>query len=360
MYQLSVEQLIGMSYPKYVVLNEANKELAYTRANHVNIYIDAYQILAGLYNDRVTIANAENSIVSGLINLCAHLRGYYRAVFNVESSIYIVYADGKFTGNANLFQGYNKSFLMKRSTYGNITSVIENNINLLELLCKYLPDIYFVQADMEPSALIYWLITTDDKYRNDPNIIFSKDPFTYITASAYPTANTVVFHLIKNYNDERINVIFPHDSLIKYITATRREVNADTMVKLKKIHSSLMSLVLALTGVKSRSIPYIKNLDVACKVLLEMIEQGKLLNTFTGDIYTIYENFPDNIKAKIDVTSFTNRWKAIDPIFQCGIKSKIETPIRSRSWNVDLQDPETVKDINNKFFIKNPIDLNRI
>ena len=82
--------------------------------------------------------------------------------------------------------------------------------------------------------------------------------------------------------------------------------------------------------------------------------------TFTGDIYTIYENFPDNIKAKIDVTSFTNRWKAIDPIFQCGIKSKIETPIRSRSWNVDLQDPETVKDINNKFFIKNPIDLNRI
>ena len=358
MNPVSIEQMIGMSFPKYVTLNDANESLAHTKAEHVNIYIDAYQVLSAIYNSQVTISSTEIGIVSGLVNLCIHLRSYYRTVFSVESTIYIIYTDGLFLNNAKYFPEYNRSNITKRYGFKNTATVVENNIKLLDLLCKYLPDIYMVRTELEPAVAIYELISSD-KNNKDPNIVFSKDPHMYLLLATY-IENTVIFRLTKRYTSETIRTIFPPDCLIEYVRSTRKEIGTDTMGRLKLINSSNLALVLALIGDKTRSIPYTKNLDVAVRVLLDMINQNKMLNTYTGDIYEIYDNFPSNIKAKIDRTSFGNRWKALDVYFQHGIYFKTHTPLRAGSWNTNLYDPEAVKDINNKYFLTNPIDLNRI
>ena len=65
------------------------------------------------------------------------------------------------------------------------------------------------------------------------------------------------------------------------------------------------------------------------------------------------------LHLKIDKTSFLNRWRCIDVIYQHMMYNTLAES-QDNSWLINLRDPNGVKEVNDKYFIKNPLDLNRL
>ena len=123
---LSIEQAIGMNYPKYSTLHKANEIFKGSNATSINIYIDGYNIIQSLFSTNTKIID-NLSVVSGMINLCSHLRSYYRNFYNVESRIFIIMSNGDFRICKSLIPPYNKSFSEAKKNNPVLRKYIGNN-----------------------------------------------------------------------------------------------------------------------------------------------------------------------------------------------------------------------------------------
>lgn len=341
--KLSLGQTIGMNYPKYVTLNKANqifKNSEYADASRLNIYIDGTQIISSIYNSNVIIDN-KLGIISGLINLCALLRDYYRKSFGCESRIFIVISECECTHNRSLYPDYYKNLYDKYTTEN--MDFVYRNINLLKELCKYLDDIYLVLTRFEPIVKIYDIIQKEAQ-RKVPNIILSKDPYTFQIPAI---DNTVMVFKLNKGENENITVCTHSNCIEKYLLATRKDVTKD----IKNIHPEHLSLLMTLTNVPTRNIKTLKSVNVAISMLSE-------LESFTG-IEDFYDNAPINLTKAISRTAFLNRWKCIDLAFQYMLYQR-SPEAEDKSYRINLSDPDAVREINNKYFISNPLDLNRL
>ena len=65
------------------------------------------------------------------------------------------------------------------------------------------------------------------------------------------------------------------------------------------------------------------------------------------------------IDNKIDLFNFKYRFNAVDLVFQHRLYSLMPES-KDTSWLINLSDPDTVKNINNTYFIDNPLDLNSL
>lgn len=363
--ELNIKQIIGMNFPKYTTLNSANKIFTGSKANNVNIYLDAYQIIYSILSIPNIAITPVTSIVSSVINLCAHLRSYYRAAFSVESKIFIVYANGSFPINTNLYLNYNIAFKNKCGINMKIVDLINQNVVLLKELCKYLPDIYFIQRSVEPAVTIYDLIHSEaTKGNSNPNIIISKDPHMCLLTSVLPDANTVIFKLhkpivINEHNQELIYITKYNTSILNYYKFTRTLTNNCVINNIQEIDPMKLSLLVALTSSKNRNIKNLKSINVAVAIVKELIKTGVLGINLPYYIEKVYNALPNNVTNIISKEAFINRWKAIDIPFQHMILKTLPESY-DESWNINLSDPTTVKNINNRYFIYNPIDLNRL
>lgn len=350
----TIEQAIGMHYPKYEALHEANNVFKNSTASKVNIFIDAYNIIRSLYRNDITINSTNTAIVSGIINLCAHLRDYYARFYSVDTTIYIVYSDGQFAYNKNVYPRYDAKFAKQKENFQIIQNYVNSNLVLLKELCKFLPGIYFVSTVVEPMVKICQIIVNNRL--NIPAIVFSKDPIMCQLPIIVP--NAVVFKLSKINLVDTILTTTCNNTLLNYVYTTRAGVKTD-INKIQEIPKNLYSCVVALTGLQSRNIPAFKTLNVTVKTTLEMLHNGKLDTTLpTG--FSFYEAAPENIINKIDRVEFINRWKVIDLAFQLNIYNQYYAEAVDKSWLIDLKDPDAVRDINNRYFITNPLDLNRL
>ena len=58
--------------------------------------------------------------------------------------------------------------------------MIQFNIDLLNLMCKYLPDIYFIKGTFETGVIMYDLILRNEKKSHSiPHLILTKDIYNY-------------------------------------------------------------------------------------------------------------------------------------------------------------------------------------
>lgn len=352
---LSVEQCIGMNYPKYTTLHKANEIFKGSNATNINIYIDGYNIIQNLFSPNIKITD-NLSIVSGIVNLCSHLRSYYRNFYNVESRIFIVFANGDFNPCGHLIPSYNKSFIETRRTNIVMAKYIKNNDLLLKELCKYLPDIFYVSTIVEPMVKIYDLIQKETtNFGRRPHIIFSKD----VTMMQLPTMcqDAIVFKLVKS-NPEFMFTVTKNNAINSFAIATRKEISNETSAKLSLLNPELYSLVLTLTSLKNRNVKTLKTLNAAVSMLLELINNNKIPNKYNMDIERLYDLLYPKLKNSIIKSSFVNRFRALDLIWIYNLYSGC--PEAAKNYTINLVDPDAVREINNKYFINNPLDLERI
>lgn len=366
-----VADILYGSYIRYDRMYEMTKYAFHgnIESKSVNVFIDLYSILLSLYKRPDAMIQDQYSIASCIINLAIHIRAYFESRHRVYTKIYIVYGGTRypeFPANSQFHQLYNaNNILMEDSNY-NLRCVIEDNFGILELLCPYLFDIFFIRDDFTEFNSIVGYITEIIDTEKLPNVLYSKDLMSYQLVAYRPF--TFLYRPKKSNNEDRSWVV---TKSTLYNAYRYGELNTKTEYD-TTISPQLFSLVQSIAGVRTRSINSIKNINTTIKLLEKSIASGYILDGYNG--YDIVNNFNRGLYDYINEANplmriFEDREIAervrrnfIDIDYQNMYSRYIYSPTTNKInlSCVNLYSPDEVKAINNKYFRKYPLDLNRV
>lgn len=351
---ITVEQLlVYRNFIRYPELKKLTLEaFAGNTSEELNIYIDLYSMLLELYRRDITF-NSPNVITSTIINLCAHMRSYYVIHHNVSTKFFIIYGD-TFGYNKLFIPGYNVTNDDKMFKNPFMVEKVHFNLNLLEILCPYLPGIYFISKPYEPMVIITDIMHKEIASGNiAPSLVLSRDP-NCIQLTSY---GAVLF-----FNNKKNGVIYHADkkyAINSYLLKLHNGTNCDNMFKVAGLSGDLLNILITLSSLRSRGIPALYPMNKAINIVNAAVERGSILNGLNTDAQFIYQGLFVGEECKISIDSFCMRFKAIDLTTQY-MAYQYDSISKDTSYKTDLIDVEAVQAINNEYFRDNPIDLNRL
>ena len=90
----SIESILYGNYIKYDKMSElVESNFKGSTSTTVNIFIDIYSMFRNVHMSDSLNSNNQLILSSSIINLCAHIRHFFRSRYKVESNIYIVHSD---------------------------------------------------------------------------------------------------------------------------------------------------------------------------------------------------------------------------------------------------------------------------
>lgn len=348
--KVNLESLLLSYYIRYDrLMPMASLALGDIIGDTIDVYVDIYDYLKPIYVKNI-YAVKKFLIVSSLINLAAHIRAYFRTRHRLYTRIYLVYGECITDSHKLFYPSFGDDSFKETMNYTKNNEFIKSQLQLLQILCGYIPDVYYIYRVSDFSMFVYDNI---NKNINIPAIILTKSKYAYQIPALLPQAK--IFRPKKFQGNDMSYVIsrpYVFGALYNKIS------DQHTLDRLSKINPSLCSIMMTLTGLPSHKVNNLFNVKMASKILYDAIESGKIINDYNSDINYLYNNI-SGLNTKIDEVTFNYRFNAIDLIYQHRIYNST-AEARDISWQINLNDPKTVQDINNKYFIDNPLDLNSL
>ena len=351
-----LEACITANYVKYEKLAPIVAEaFAGSTDTYLDIYIDMNSVIRSLYNSNYNIEiNNYKSLTSCIINMCGHYRDYFRRYLGVNTSIYIVMSNNCNEINRKYVAEYNKSFLYKTHTNTMITNLIKDNLELINYLAMYLPNIYLIQSEFETASVISSLIDIRKREgSNNPNLIITRDMMNM--QLLYTHNKTAILRPTKFQNQDNSYIIGPFDdsNIQLYWNYFDNVADSKSNKPMENIHPINTPLLMALIGWKKINLNNIFNIKKAKDYIYNCVGDKPV----RCSVKTLFEINPE-LSNKVSWTTVESRYKALDISFQ---KSLYENSIEYKMINfTDLINPKAVKMVNDKMFFDNPIDLDRL
>lgn len=345
----TIEEILYSGYTKYDRLNNIFPDLP--RGSFLDVYIDMTSFIKQLYKQDVLINNYK-IITSSIINMCAHYRQFF-SNREIDSTFYIIYSKNNSEINKKFYSDYNgkMDYVYKMNTQ--IESVIMDNIDLLKILCPYLPDIHFVESPLgyETGAIMLDIMDKVNLSNDRFNMVITKDIYNYQLAAFN---NTFILRPLKALKEGDQSYIVYSDILLDAIYAGRK-----LQLRNNFLNYGLASLILALSNVPERNIKSLLNINTTISILEDAVNNYKISNEYNYHIMNLWDGLKNYEPIyKIGQSVFENRFKAVDLKFQSMVYSNtLESD--SIQFN-NLYDPDAVRAINNKYFRDNPLDLNAL
>ena len=357
-YTCTVEQIIYRSFVKYDrlqnIVYETFSNTSIANATELNIFIDLYSIMHAIFSEKNrVIINNYTDITSCVINMCAHYRAFFRRI-GVKTKFFLIFSFNICDINRKFVAGYNESFYRKITTVDIFRETAMNNFELLDLLCPYLPDIFFIKSirNFESAVIIASLI---DKLNSPiPNLIISKDIYPMQLCALYP--NTSFLRPLKiSAGDSSVMVPINEkpnfrNEFWQIIGHFRNYININQLIDISPINLPLFS---ALTKMPERDInKTICNYQIANKIIKDIVG--------TENIKVIPKQLYDNqyIVDKLPISKIEALYNAYDIEY---MKTYYNIDPESKSIKlINLQDDAAVNHINSKFLANNPIDLSKL
>ena len=307
-----------------------------------------FDMLKPIYSKDI-YSNKQYVIVSSVINLSAHLRHYFRRYHNMWTRIFLVYADDSTNNHRQFYNGFGNDDYKTTMDYSRNNEFILSQLELVKILVAYIEDIYFVRKQSMFPMFVYDNILKN----NNPAIILTKNNYSYQIPAL--VNNTAVFRPRKHAGEDTSFAVFGSNILYQYYSGITGEKSLEYI---RTINPQYLSLLMSLTGNSQFNLKSTMSSTVAIRVLYEAIMSSKILNCHTADLDYIYSVIPD-LSKYIDNISLKFRFNACDIIYQHLLYTQMPEAL-DYTWIVNFKDPATVQDINNRYFVDNPLDLNSL
>ena len=355
---ITVEQIIFSSCVRYEKLQSlvynTFSNTSISAATELNVFIDLYSVLKQVFSSSGrTIITNYTDLTSGLINMCSHYRFFFRGL-GVHTRFYLIFSFNTCEINRKFVNDYNKDFLEK-SEIPLFKEMTMSNLELLDLICPYLPDIYFIKSinNYETSIMISHLINRLND--GQPNLIISRD--IYPLQLTYMHPYTSYLYPIK-YHGEDLSLMLSisekssfREDFWNFINI-RRKYSEASMSKLMEISPVNFPLLSAINKFPERCITSLGNISTAISVI-KKIAGSDDIKIYPQQLYSDTE-----IMSKIPVANVESRLNALDIGY---IYPYYDNDPESKSIKLEnLPDNGQLQTINAKFFTNNPIDLNRL
>lgn len=351
---VSLENII---YGSFVKMNRLEKltidtfsNTSIASATELNIFIDLYSVLKQSFSEHYrTDISDYTAITSVLINMCSHYRSFFKRL-SVSTKFYLIFSYNTCDINEKFIADYNAVF-KKKSQIPVFNKLASDNFELLELLCPYLPDIFFVKSirNYESSVIIANIIETLNDGK--PNLIISKDLYPLQLCYLYPY--TSYLYPRKSFgSDESIMVPISEKQSFRYefwnLVASIRKFNVLSIADISPVNFPLFC---AMHRFPERNIQSMCNIGAVQKTILRIVGQNDIVIT-PQQLYA-----DDELMNSTSVATIEARMKTLDVRFMMPYyKSDPESKYNFQN----LRDDTAVNLINAKFFANNPIDLNKL
>ena len=345
--KINLNSILLGYYIRYDKLRElVAYSLANEESNHLDIYIDLYDMLKGVYG-REIYSDKQFTIVSCIINLAAHYRSYFWTRHNVTTRIFLVYGDCTLDSHKQFYPTFGDDAFRETLGYNSTNELVVGQLNMIKILCAYINEVYYVERKSNFALFTYSTIKSNPTI---PALVITKSKYSYQIPAMLK--NAIIFRPKKLAKED---VTYPvlHREVI---TQSYNKIKTDsTIERLQIIDPELFSLMCTLTGLQSYGVKSLCNVSMAAKMVSDAITEMRMQNAYNSDIDYVYKCL-DGIDVLCDPTSFRFRFNAIDLEFQH--KLYVASPESADiSWFINLNDPRTIQDINNKYFASNPLYL---
>ena len=368
----STEWSIWSCFINYDRLFGLIKHLIYylDKCRWVDIYIDMNSVMSQIFIRNYKIFDY-NGITSALINMAIHYKEFFKDRFNIEARVFIVYSNNFPSAPRELVPEYNHRNYLTYINNGELVALINHNRELLDLLCKYLDGIYFIQDENQETAVIIKEIIADqarfkhnalhqrsDNFSLYPNIIITKDLYDYqlVAIDSY----TFILRPRKVDGEDKSWCV----SKTNLLKAIKKELGANVNNVPDNygiINTGLLSVFFSIAGLKSRNIKSIHTYNKTVEILTTAITNNSILNEYNSDpeycIEALSELSPKIAENKTDII---NRFNAIDLVKNHGLYKITPSAMNAKSSIIDLISPMSIREINEQFFSMNPIDINKL
>jgi hypothetical protein len=355
-YTVPLEAIIYSSFVKMERMGDityqtfSNSSIA--DATTVNVFIDVYSVLKSIFSEHYrTTVDDYTSITSGLINMCSHYRSFFKRL-QVHSKFYLIFSFNTCDINEKFVAGYNQDF-KKKSEIKLFRQIAMDNFKLLDLLCPYLPDVFFIKSirNYESAVMIANLIEVIND--GNPNLIISKDIYPLQLTALYK--HTAYLFPIKKKDGNDESVMVPINEKYSYreefwnLVALRRQVGVDKLVNINPINFAMIS---SMWKFPERGMTAITNISSA-RNIINMATNNQDIEVFPEMLYNNAE-----ISSSVPVSLIESRYKTLDVRYMLPIYKQDPEAVSIKLEN--LNDPQTLNQINAKFFAKNPLDFQRL
>lgn len=361
MVRLPLEVIVGSNYVRYETLGGLIAQ-AYNDPNvqsdQLNIFIDLYSIIKPMFTSDRSIEydmTSELELSADILNMCAHYRLFFDRL-KVNTKIFLIFGLNRPENNAILSKGYNDKFYSSYIAKPKLRELVEKNMKSLELLCMSLPHIYYFNiGNMEVSSYIEYILQMhklNDKSLNPTmeNMVISKDVLPLQLVSSGCT----VLRPKKSKGSDSSFIV----SHINFWNSFMSEVRNVKVQDYYKIDPALFANILAMTRVPERCMNSIKSVPVVCNYILKAIEMGYITKNQDFDQATINKVL-EILGVNTNYTTLEMRWKAISSKFMANYiipnDPRISNPIL-----IELNDPDSIREIVARYYEKSPIDLDRL
>lgn len=354
-YTASVKQIIYRSFVKYdrlqPLIYETFSNSSISECTSLDIYIDLYSVLKPLFSEHSRTKIEEyTEVTTEIINMCAHYRYFFRKL-SVATRFFLVWSYNTSEINRKFVSEYNSTFLTK-SQVKIFREFVNNNLDLMEILVPYLPDIFLVRSikDYESAVIISSLI---DK-NNTPSLIITHDIYP-IQVAVY-NRNTAILYP-KKYNGRDESLMIPINEKSNFRHEFWRLLKDTNIIKVKEEFFQVLSplnftLFSAFNGMVCRNIKPMYSVVQSAK-LIYYLTQGQDIKILPEQLYN-----DENIVNTVPVSMIEARYNAMDINY---IKPYYIQDPEFLSLKFDnLRDDNAVNHINSKFFANNPIDVNKL
>lgn len=317
-------------------------------SNNLNIFIDIYGIYRGMFSRSYkTDISDYTSFTSMLINMCIHYRTYFK-MLGVSTTIYLISSYNISEINTKFVADYNKTFRDKLNNKM-IRDMVEQNVELLKIICPYLPNIHFVHSEFESSVSMLHII---NKNVGTPNLIISSDLYPIQLTNICP--DTAYLKPKKSMGEDVSDIVCPNSHLEHEKTFWRgicQEKEDFTLNESKVLISSRNYVLLAaLNRFTDRNLKAIVNFNRANSILKNIVGFENV------KIYPITLNTLDiNVLGNVPVQTVDSRFKVLDVEYQYELYLESVEPLLLQFDN--LSDPDAINIINDTYFSKNPINI---
>ena len=274
-------------HSKKVPYKNLDKELRPHIPNHcekINVFIDIHSIYNSLYNpDLMSLFNKftrdeKFALSSDLINAAGHYRHYFFSRLNKYTNIFLFYSSKKNKRALEIDENYKKEWYEKRldyesKDYGNMNTMMKNNLKITSLLSTYIPHCYLIDGNNVENFMIPYLIIKNKKLEEQFSVIISND-------SVY-TQYLNIFDSVINFQVRGHNS-FSIDSENVALSYYKREDKIPNFLKEEPLATTILynfnSYIDAICGHNKFDISPIKGWGVVrvVKKLIKLLKDGKI------------------------------------------------------------------------------------
>lgn len=350
--------LLDSIYGSYVKIDRLAKLVFETYSNSsiatatkLNIFIDINSVIHALYSEHNRIQYTSiTDLSSGIINMCAHYRSYFRTL-GVDTRFFLINSMNGHSISKKVFPDYNNIFLAKCSiTKSN--KVISNNMNLLKILCPYLPGIYYIESVEQFDVGVIMAHIIETMGNTIPNLIISKDLYTVQLTALYPY--TSYLRPVKTKGADS-SWMLPINEKANFRQEFWDKIAITRKISIKGLYDISpvnFALFMALTKFPERSMASVTSPSNAVKFISSIVG--------SEDIKITSNQFMQNIDlaSVFPVADIDARYKVLD--IQYLLSYYRNSPEAKEMKFLDLEDSATVNRISARYYANNPLDLQRL